>query len=489
MNETNYPNETIEVPGETEIRDPEILDLQKEIEEIRNPKKSIMNNLITLGISVILFFSMGLFSSSISDILILIGVIFIHELGHLAGMKLFKYKNVSMMFIPFLGAAVSGYETNPSGTKKALVSLMGPFPGILIGIAVMVFNRDVQNQHLALFANISLLINAFNLLPFYPLDGGRFFDDILFSRNPFLEIPFKVLAIAVLAFIAFDSKSWALGIFIFFMLVTLSQTVLAAKITAKEKREIPPGSMTFSEKVPYEFVRKINLHISEHLAKKKKSMERKIKANIIVSVWNKLLSPLPSIKTSLALVLIYVIFFLGSIFFYAFSDPMHTMAAPVGNFQWEEFSPDDGKFTISLPGYPRINSQVVPLGKESIHMNFYSIDYKDASFVVYATDIPEEKKDALKAEAKKEKASGAPRGLKSKVLSTRKVLLGKVSGEETEELGVSGFRSITRSWRVGSTVYSLAVRMRDNIFSRKDALFFLNSFKLEELKKKTGNYL
>lgn len=487
MNEKNDPNEIIKVPEETEIRDPEIIYLQKEIEEIRNPKKSIINNLVTLGISIALFFSMGLFSSSIADILILIGVIFVHELGHLAGMKLFKYKNVSMMFIPFLGAAVSGYETNPSGTKKALVSLMGPFPGILIGIAVMFFNRDFQNQYLALFANISLLINAFNLLPFYPLDGGRFFDDILFSRNPFLEIPFKVMAIAVLAFIAFDSKSWALGIFIFFMIVTLSQTVLAAKITAKEKKEIPPGSMAFSEKVPYEFVRKIHFHINEYLAKKKKSMDRKTKANVIISVWNKLLSPLPSIKTSLALVILYVILFLGSILFYSISDPIHTKGAPVGDFQWEEFSPDNGKFSVSMPGYPQINSQVVPLGNEKIQMNFYSIGYKDASFVVYATDIPEEQKEAVKAAAKKEKAvSPAREELNSKLISKKKVLLGKIKGEEAEELGSSGFRSLTRTWKVGSIIYSLAVTMKEDVFSRKDALFFLDSFKLTEERK--GNY-
>lgn len=250
MNEINSHTDTIEVPEESEIRNPEILQLQSEIENIRNPKKSIINNLITLGVSIFIFFSMGLFSNTVADILIIIGVLFIHELGHLAGMKLFKYKNVSMMFIPFLGAAVSGHETSPSGSRKAMVSLMGPLPGIFIAVGILFYNRDLQNPLLAQFANFSLLINAFNLLPFYPLDGGRFFDDILFSRNPYIEIIFKLLAIIVLGIMAFESKSWALGIFVFFILITISQTFLSAKITREMKKTMSLDLLHTAKKYP-----------------------------------------------------------------------------------------------------------------------------------------------------------------------------------------------------------------------------------------------
>ena len=45
------------------------------------------------------------------------------------------------------------------------------------------------------------LINGFNLLPVYPLDGGRLLNQILFSRNRYLEGIFQV--VAALAFIAY----------------------------------------------------------------------------------------------------------------------------------------------------------------------------------------------------------------------------------------------------------------------------------------------
>ena len=41
-------------------------------------------------------------------IFFVIAVLFIHEMGHFSFMKLFKYTNVIMMFVPLMGAFVRG---------------------------------------------------------------------------------------------------------------------------------------------------------------------------------------------------------------------------------------------------------------------------------------------------------------------------------------------------------------------------------------------
>ena len=41
-----------------------------------------------------------------------------------------------MFFIPLFGAAVSGKSINISNAKKAIVSLAGPLPGIILGIVL-----------------------------------------------------------------------------------------------------------------------------------------------------------------------------------------------------------------------------------------------------------------------------------------------------------------------------------------------------------------
>jgi len=75
-------------------------------------------------------------------------------------MKLFGYRDVQMFFIPMLGAAVSGVESNPSSVRKAIVSLLGPLPGIIIGIisapegATMEYTDQFAQQIEAFYAQI-----------------------------------------------------------------------------------------------------------------------------------------------------------------------------------------------------------------------------------------------------------------------------------------------------------------------------------------------
>lgn len=74
------------------------------------------------------------------NLLLILLVLLIHESGHWLGMKIFKYKDIQMFFIPEFGAAVSGTESTPCAKQKAIVSLMGPVLGIIIGIGCLIPN-------------------------------------------------------------------------------------------------------------------------------------------------------------------------------------------------------------------------------------------------------------------------------------------------------------------------------------------------------------
>ena len=156
----------------------------KEIERIENPRTGMAYKLLVLVISVGLFIQMQVITGSVSGLAAILIVLFIHETGHLAAMKLSGYSNVQMFFIPFFGAAVSGREMKPGPVKKAVVSLMGPLPGIVLGFPALVISARTGIRQFREYGNISLVINMLNLLPFYPLDGGQLFDAILFSRRP-----------------------------------------------------------------------------------------------------------------------------------------------------------------------------------------------------------------------------------------------------------------------------------------------------------------
>lgn len=133
---------------------------------------------------------------------IIIGILILHEFGHWLPMKLFGYKNVTMFFIPGFGAAVSGTKHHAPAWQELIVLLGGPLPGMFAGLAMLVygyFNRDIPDLALNA-AGLAVVINAFNLIPVLPLDGGRILDLLIFRDVPTLRVVFS--GISVLAVLA-----------------------------------------------------------------------------------------------------------------------------------------------------------------------------------------------------------------------------------------------------------------------------------------------
>jgi Zn-dependent protease len=151
--------------------------------------------LVTLALFV--FAQLGS-NQTVVSIAVLVAVLLFHELGHLAGMKLFGYRDVKMFFIPFFGAAVSGKRRGVAGWKEATVLLLGPLPGIALGLFLAIWQLGRPSPLLYSLTMALVLINAFNLLPVSPLDGGRFFHLLLFCRHRLLEFAFASLAGLVL---------------------------------------------------------------------------------------------------------------------------------------------------------------------------------------------------------------------------------------------------------------------------------------------------
>ena len=196
--------------------------VRKELEKIRNPKGNWAQTLAILVVSLLLFIGLGMRNNPIAFTALLVGVLFLHEMGHYLGMRLFGYRNVRMFFIPLFGAAVSGQKTTAKTYQEAIVTLLGPLPGLCLAIVLLVaaFVPGPGREHHTqlLWAAIMFgLINGINLLPVFPLDGGRLLNQILFSRNRYLEGVFQLLA--ALALIACgataDAKLFCvLGVFL-----------------------------------------------------------------------------------------------------------------------------------------------------------------------------------------------------------------------------------------------------------------------------------
>ena len=106
----------------------------------------------------------------------------LHECGHFAAMYLRGYSSLSMFFIPLILGAVTGRKPDATPVDQLIVLFAGPLPGLLCGC--LLYWLDIQTQ-LPLDRDVAFYlvsINLLNLLPIWPLDGGRICW-VLFARE------------------------------------------------------------------------------------------------------------------------------------------------------------------------------------------------------------------------------------------------------------------------------------------------------------------
>ena len=179
--------------------------------------------------SILLFAGIGLFEWKPIEIAVLLVVIFIHELGHFLGMKLFGYHDPKIFFIPGFGAVATAKKSSGNAWHEAIVSLLGPLPGIVIGIIFVLVYYITENRLFYDFAELFLFINLFNLLPISPLDGGRFFETVLFRRNHIIELAFRIVTGLILLGLGIVSQYTLLIVFSVMVLLNLPEIYRISK--------------------------------------------------------------------------------------------------------------------------------------------------------------------------------------------------------------------------------------------------------------------
>ncbi len=184
-------------------------------EEIDYPKKpkleqfetkdSIIKSLLSLFIFMITFYIVF----QRWDYVIMISlVLIVHEMGHFTFMKKYGYRQMSMRFIPFMGAYVSGTKSPISQREQANILLAGPVPGILIGIALYYIAIETEHSAFLVLSKIFIFINAFNLLPIAPMDGGKLVQNLFFSSHEKLQSIFSLISIIALTALCIQFESY-----------------------------------------------------------------------------------------------------------------------------------------------------------------------------------------------------------------------------------------------------------------------------------------
>ena len=155
------------------------------------------------------------------EFIIINTLIIIHEFGHLLAAKIFKVEVDKIYIYPLGGITKLNMNLNIHPLKEFVIVLMGPlFQYIAYFILINLFEKEiVQTYHYGIL--------LFNLLPIYPLDGGKILNIIISSFIPYkrsLKLS-AYLSYVFILLVVINYKEIKLNIII----TTLFLTTLAVK--------------------------------------------------------------------------------------------------------------------------------------------------------------------------------------------------------------------------------------------------------------------
>lgn len=97
----------------------------------------------------------------------------IHEVGHAMVIRAKGLRAGALVFIPFVGGAVTLRNQPRSAYDDAHIGLAGPLAGTLASIGCVFLYEFTDDPLYLALSSAGFLLNLFNLLPIGPLDGGR----------------------------------------------------------------------------------------------------------------------------------------------------------------------------------------------------------------------------------------------------------------------------------------------------------------------------
>ncbi len=123
--------------------------------------------------------------------------IYIHEMGHVAALRHYGIPASAPMFIPGLGAFIRLKAHPPTRTADARVGLAGPIWGTAAALGCLALYLATGDGLYASLTHFGAIINLFNLIPVWQLDGGRGIQALSRPQR------WLLLAVVAVSFVAF----------------------------------------------------------------------------------------------------------------------------------------------------------------------------------------------------------------------------------------------------------------------------------------------
>ncbi|MEH7106620.1 M50 family metallopeptidase [Bacillus sp. JJ1764] len=164
------------------------------------------------------------------EVCLLLGIIFVHEMGHAVAASFFSWRIKKISLLPFGGVAEMDEHGNRPLREEAIVVLAGPLQHLWMMAAaygLLQFNL-VPDDLYRLFLQFNIMILLFNLFPIWPLDGGKLVFLFLSTAHSFTNAHRFTLILSFFSLCVFSMITllkaplhlnvWVITAFLFFSL-------------------------------------------------------------------------------------------------------------------------------------------------------------------------------------------------------------------------------------------------------------------------------
>lgn len=130
---------------------------------------------------------LAVLTAHFKQLVVLFLIVLIHELGHAVAALFFSWRIKRILLLPFGGVAEVDEHGNRPFHEELFVTLAGPLQHVwLIAGAFLLWKYGVLSfEHWQLFFHYNVAIGTLNLIPIWPLDGGKLFFLLLTRFLPF----------------------------------------------------------------------------------------------------------------------------------------------------------------------------------------------------------------------------------------------------------------------------------------------------------------
>ena len=165
---------------------------------------------IRLHLRIFIFIAIFILTRQIEIYGVLMLFAVFHELGHMLAGILLGFKPNSIEIMP-VGLSI-GFESKVDNynkkiknatlltLKKIIIAVSGPITNLIFIVLFYLFDFNFFNIDIELIIYSNILIAIFNLIPIYPLDGGRIVKGILhilYGRREAYEYTNKISNICI----------------------------------------------------------------------------------------------------------------------------------------------------------------------------------------------------------------------------------------------------------------------------------------------------